>query len=262
MRIVFCLFCVLLLFCCAVNDLTPRYITTITAQDTLTTDIQYDKVCYTDTDQTFFCLSRDANTFTIYKNNTIYNKIGGSGHSSDNFLNLADICIGNDNMLYALDTFDQSIKRFDTHGRFSSSVKIDYISSPSRFTASSYGDFFVYDSHAKEIYVLDSFSFDKKYTFGKFQINHADVMYLVGDALHVYDGRENTTTIFMINGLLIDTFPGLVLYARVTEDTPFIADFSLEIAGHTVRFPQSDVFFDRNSILMCKRNGVVRFILR
>jgi len=250
---------------CATADFAPRHISAFTHTATLPVSQLYDKVCYTDTDNTFFCLSRDTNSIDIYKNNTLYNKVGSSGFSPDNFLNLADICLGSDNMLYALDSFGKTIKRFDTHGRFYTQINIDNISSPTRFTISSYGDLFVYDSHAKEIYVLDSFTTAPKFTFAKFQVNYVENMFILGDYLHVYDDRDDKTTIFMLNGLLMDTYSGLTIYAMMPEDMPFALEYGLDVSEKTVRFPTSlkynHIFFEKNHILFITPDNVTVYKL-
>jgi len=254
-----------LLFGCAVNDFAPRNINTITQQDSLATTQKWDKVCYWAPERTFYCLNTQENTVNIYKNGQLFNVIGGSGFSDVSFLNLSDICLGIDNMLYTLDSFNKVIKRFDSSGRLLSQVSLDFMNTPSRFITSSFGEFFVYDGHEKTIIVIDNFTFKEKFSFGRFQINNLSAMYVFGDYLHVYDEKENKTSVFMTNGLYVDTFQSLMLYSRFVGEDAFAVSNGLVIHPNGIEFQKPDskqnVYFERDYFLMCGEDKVVVYKL-
>jgi len=254
-----------LLSACAVNDFAPRNITTITSQDSLSTTQKWDKLCYSAPERTFYCLNTQENTVNIYKNGQLFNVIGGSGFSEGSFLNLSDICLGIDNMLYTLDSFSKVIKRFDSTGRLLSQVNLDFLNNPSRFITSSFGEFFVYDSHEKTIIVIDNFTFNEKFSFGKFQINNLSAMFIFGDYLHVYDEKENKTSVFMTNGLYVDEYDGLVLYSRLMGEDAFATTNRLIIHPNTIEFQKPDskqsIYFERDYLLLCTEDKVVVYRL-
>ena len=203
----------LFLVSCTINQLSDyRAIQGFIEQDKITIDYNADKICYSPIDRTFFLLQRDDNTIRIYKNGSFFNVIGGSGFTSENFRRLTDICTGIDGSLYALDSFDRSIKRFDKDGVFINQVSLQNISSPERIAMTNFGSVFIYDSHGKEIYALDAFDMSVKYTFGKFQIDNADSFFISGNFLNIYDNESRETGVFLLNGMFENSFRGFTFY--------------------------------------------------
>ena len=125
---------------------------------------------------------------------------------------MSDITVGIDGFLYALDSFERSIKRFDRDGKYQSSVSISHINSPTKFAFSHFGFIFIYDNQAKEIHSLDSFDFTTKFSFGKFQISHVEKLIVCGDFLNIFDSQQNQTSIYIINGKFENNYSGLSFY--------------------------------------------------
>ena len=198
---------------CTYNQLSNhRPIQGLSLHDTLSIAYPVDKVCYTPIERTFVFLNRDENNIRIYKNGDFFNVIGGSGFSNENFRRLVDICVGMDGSIYALDSFDQSIKRFDKDGIFVNRQQLNNIPNPERFLITSYGSFFVFDSHSKEIFVLDAFDMSIKFTFGKFQVDRADSFIMAGEYINIFDSEIKESTIFLTNGMYENTFKSFTIY--------------------------------------------------
>ena len=210
--LIFLLISSFIILSCTTTRFTPRLISHMIPIDTLTVYQQYDKVSYHPHERTFFCMLRSENSIYIYKNDVFFNKIGGSGFSFDNFRNLSDITVGIDGFLYALDSFERSIKRFDRDGKYQSSVNISQINSPTRFAFSHFGFIFVYDNQAKEVHSLDSFDFTTKFSFGKFQLSQVEKLFVCGDFLNIYDILQDQTFIYLINGKFDNSYSGLSFY--------------------------------------------------
>ena len=201
------------IFACSMSNLAiNRPISSIIVLDSLSIDFTIDKVCYSPIDRTFFLLDKQDNAVHIYKNGSFHNVIGKSGFSDDNFRRLSDICFGLDGFLYALDSFDRSLKKFDSNGKYIGSAFINHLNSPERFAMTQYGAFFVFDGHSMEISNLDPFDYSSKFTFGKFQIENIDEMFLAGDYLNVYDRVNQKTDIFFVNGMLENSYNGFIFY--------------------------------------------------
>jgi hypothetical protein len=197
---------------CAVSPVTSRPISHFTQIDSLSVASGYDKICYVPQDRTFFCLSRDTNTITIYKNGVFFNTIGGAGFRADSFRNLSDISVGAEGILYALDSSTRLIKMFDKDGVYINQVNLDRAQSPILLAFSLFGNVYVYDSHIKEILIYNLLDFSQVFSFGRFQINSATQMYASGNFLHIYDGQAHQTHIYNINGMFVKSVPGFALY--------------------------------------------------
>ena len=239
--------CVMLLVIgCSTNRINEqRQIHQMVIQDSLRITYHVDKISYSPIDRTFFLLNRDDNTVRIYRNGVFFNRIGGSVFTDDGFRRLSDIALGIDGHLYALDSFDKSIKRFDRDGIFQGQMILNTLSAPERIAFTSHGSAFVYDGHSKEIFALDSFDFSIKFSFGKFQIDRADAFFIAGEYLSVFDRDKSDTTVFLTNGMLVNTFQGFSFY------DPFRN--LLNISGNVL----TDVRTERS--IYQKDTGFVRF---
>jgi len=191
----------LLFISCALNRFSDnRLIDSLVLIDSLSIQMNIDKICYSSFNKTFFLLNKQENSIYIYRND-LHNIIGKSGFSNENFRRLSDICIGVDTYLYALDSFDKVIKKFDYDGKFIGQSSINNINSPEKFTMTHNGGFFVYDGHSKEIINIDPFDYTSKFSFGRFQIDTVDAMFIIGDYLNIYNSNNNETIRFLLNGM-------------------------------------------------------------
>jgi len=175
--------------------------------DSLRVDFNFDKACYSHTDRIFYLLNTNSNEIYIYNKSGLINTIGKPGFEKENFRKLSDITIGIDGHLYALDSFEKSIKKFNKDGVFLTQINLDNVISPEKFAFTNYGSLLIFDAHRKEILYLDAFDFKTKFTFGKFQIEKAEFIVINGSYLSVYDLTNHETLIFSINGQFENSMP-------------------------------------------------------
>jgi len=197
------LFLIILIICvsCTMNGFVDkRTINKIELIDSLYVQETFDKICYSTSEKNFYLMQKLKNVIYIYNNGKFVNQIGGTGFENNSFRKLSDITLGIDNHLYALDSFDKSIKRFEKEGVYLSKVNIDNVASPEKIVFTNYGSVLLFDSHKKEFFALDPFDFSMKYSFGKFQVEEVDNLFINGNYLSVYDKLNHETTIFNING--------------------------------------------------------------
>ena len=207
------LFLTVMMISCGINRFSEqRVISHLVLIDSLMINYRVDKISYLPIERTFFLLNRDENTVRIYQNGVFFNVIGGTGFSSDNFRGLSDIAIGHDNHLYTLERFDNAIKRFCREGKYQGQFTLTGLASPERFAFGSAGTLFVYDGHAREIYLLDSLTLSTQISFGRFQVDRADVFFASGDRINVFDRYNVNTTIFYLTGMFENSYQGLLFY--------------------------------------------------
>lgn len=204
--IIFFLLMLLGASCSIARTYERREIKNIIQTDSLYIDIDFDKICYLKSDRTFFALNRKNNNISIYKNSAFFNRVGGSGFEVDNFRKLTDISVGADGFIYALDSFEKSVKRIDKDGVVVSKINLPFLAQPERLAFTGFGALYIYDANRKEIYSLDSFDYSVKFNFGKFQINNADNFYISGNNLVTYNYDNHETVIFNINGQFVNTY--------------------------------------------------------
>ena len=204
---------VLIIIACSANQMSSRrIIEKLIILDSLKTNQTVDKISYSESEKSFYLLSKKSNLIKIYKNGVFFNQLGGSGFANDNFRKLSDMTIGIDGFLYTLDSFEKSVKRFDKDGKYHNQISLSSLASPEKFAFTGSGTLYVFDSHSKEIFVLDAFDFSIKLSFGKFQVTNADLFFITGNYLNIYDKSTDETSIFNLSGMFENSFKGLSFY--------------------------------------------------
>ncbi len=207
-KIIILFYLSLVFISCSINNLSERRrIRNLVMIDSLRVDFNFDKACYSHTDRIFYLLNTNSNEIYIYNKSGLINTIGKPGFEKENFRKLSDITIGIDGHLYALDSFEKSIKKFNKDGVFLTQINLDNVISPEKFAFTNYGSLLIFDAHRKEILYLDAFDFKTKFTFGKFQIEKAEFIVINGSYLSVYDLTNHETLIFSINGQFENSMP-------------------------------------------------------
>lgn len=216
MKILRCLFFCLILVCsCSINEYQlNKPIQEIKAIKTIPINYQAKKAVYSSRYQTLFVLNEQFNEIWIYRNEELVNKIGSSGFSDNNFKKLSDLCLSNDNSLLALDSFDKKIKKFDQNGQLLSSVSLSQVRDPILLDMNESGSLFIYDDSFKEIFVFDNTNLKFLFSFAKFQFQKLDNLNVNNENVLAFDQINNKTSIFDINGRLIDEHNNQIFYDR------------------------------------------------
>ena len=181
-------------------------------------------------------MSRDENSISIYRNGVLFNRIGGHGFGVDSFRHLGDMTLGFDGFLYVLDSFERVVSRFDRDGRLQNKIVFQHIASPIRFTMSSFGVMFVYDSHAREIHSLESFDLSTRFTFGKFQFQQVETMFTMGDFVNIYDPENSQTSIYRTNGRHENSLSGFTFFDSFRNVLSFSQDTLVDVTQDKVLY--------------------------
>jgi hypothetical protein len=192
------------LTCCTLNTVSraarPVGFTEILQLDT---DIAIEKVCYNSIEQITYIWESNTEEIHVFEQNIQVNTIGGIGFDRTSFQNLADICLSPDGDLFALDSVERSLKKFDKKGDFIAQIQMDSNLSPQMVAVSLDQKIYIYDDKRKEIVVLN-YKGKEIETFGSLQFNEPACLELYNDLLAVYDPENENTMFFSRFGQIVD----------------------------------------------------------
>ncbi len=209
-RTCFILILSVLLFGCTINTEQQTLRVPKDTRDIIALSLPFtpQKIAYSSLDNSLYVMEQESNAIHIYKNGKHVNKIGGLGFGDHNFSRLSDIAVSPHGRLLALDSFQKTIKKFDSDGMWLENYSIRSLNEPVLFDVSHDGMVFVYDRTSNEIVIFDEKLEDIIYRFGKFLLR--DPLQLTCTFLHVtiYDDSYDKTFIFDMFGDLLETIDG------------------------------------------------------
>ncbi len=214
-------FCTFLIFLscivissCSIISEQPRkiYPSKLNIIQKLVLDFSSQKCCYSESSHTIFIMEKKTNKIHIFKDGKQINIIGGLGFEKNNFSKLADITLSPDGNLLALDSFQKTIKKFDSTGKWIAELSLENISEPTLFDISIDETLYVFDNNSDEIYIASSFDESSLYSFGKFYLTNPTKLILDKNNLIVSDG--NKTLIFDTFGQFVDELNGNFQFDR------------------------------------------------
>ncbi|MFC1898540.1 hypothetical protein ACFLYJ_03100 [Candidatus Cloacimonadota bacterium] len=166
------------------------------------------KCLYSFVNKTVFALNKESSEIHIFKGGKKINTIGGIGFEQTNFTKLSDITLAPDGSLLAMDSFEKTIKKFDTEGKFITSIYLTDFSEPTLFAVASDETFYIYDSDRNEIITFSRLNEYDTFTFGRFQFTKPDNLQLAGNLLIINEIALNHTLVFSTFGQLEQELDG------------------------------------------------------
>ena len=230
-------FILLILFlsgCSTIEMQTYRTPENITIFQKIQTNFIPKKCLYSSINKTVFVLEKEADIIHIYKNGKEINSIGGLGFTSSSFNKLADITLSPDGNLFALDSFQKKIKKFDINGKLIAELNLNSFIEPALFAVTVDETYYIYDNAFKEIIITSTFDESDWYTFGKFQLSDPSKINLGKNEITVYDKQKNTTIIFGILGQFQNEFDGNI---QIEKQQQFV------LKDFFIHHPKSDIKF-------------------
>jgi len=175
-------------------------------------DFSPQKCCYSESSQTIFIMEKETNKIHIFKYGKQINIIGGLGFEKNNFSKLTDITLSPDGSLLALDSFQKTIKKFDSTGKWIAELSLENISEPTLFDISIDETMYVFDDNSCEIFISNDFNENNLYSFGKFYLTNPYQLILAKNNLIILD--ENKTLIFDTFGQFVEELNGNFQFDR------------------------------------------------
>ena len=199
---------------CSIISEQPRkiYPSKLNIIQKLILDFVPQKCCYSESSQTIFIMEKETNKIHIFRDGKQINIIGGLGFEKNNFSKLADITLSPDGSLLALDSFQKTIKKFDSTGKWIAELSLENISEPTLFDISIDETLYIFDDNSCEIFLSKNFNENNLYSFGKFSLTNPSQLILAKNNLIILD--ENKTLIFDTFGQFVEELDGNFQFDR------------------------------------------------
>jgi len=164
------------------------------------------KVCYAPMQHALFALCPQSGTIQVHVDGARTNTLGGRGLGSTEFSGLADIALGPDGKLLALDRLRKQIKRFSYRGELLATIELDDFADPRLLAAAGNANLYIYDAVRRDVTILTDPPAATPYRFGRFQLESPDLLACNNDYVWAWDGGQ--TVIFTAMGQFVATVSG------------------------------------------------------
>ncbi len=198
--------------CSSNRKIPPMEIATFTLFDTVSFAENISKAYYHPGSKTIYAMEANTHRILISRNGKRINAIGGMGSGNTNFQNLSDFAMGADGSVYALDSAAKVIKRFNTDGKFMSSIQLDYVGQPARLALGSEQNVYVFDVASSEIIAYDLLDSSELFRFGRFQLQKVDLLFANRDYVVAYDAGKDESVLFSSLGQPTSNQSGQIVY--------------------------------------------------
>lgn len=216
------------------------------------TNIAIEKVCYNSIKQISYIWESNTDVIHIYENDIQVNTIGGIGFDRISFQRLSDICLSPDGDLFALDSTERSLKKFDEKGDLIAKIQIDNNLNPILAAIALNQKIYLYDDKRKEIVVVD-YKGKEIEAFGSLEFMEPVSLELYQDILAVYDSENEVTIFFSRLGQIIDQQEGHCYMEN--QQVYCLQNFFIEQCSEKQKYainthPWQKVFFQSPEIIL------------
>ncbi|MBN2830639.1 MAG: 6-bladed beta-propeller [Candidatus Cloacimonetes bacterium] len=208
MRYAFLLLLVFLSSCTVDRTVRSTPISSISLREEVSLTYSPSKICYENLYKTNYILDRTFNKIYIYENGVYKNVIGGIGTGRTNFQRLADISLAVDGGIFALDSAEKKIKKFDRNGQWITDWSLDSFKRPERFVVDNENNMYIFDFFGRTISFYNLLSSGIDFDFGRFAFSNIENINLIGDRLVIWDKQANQTLVYSTIGKEILTLTG------------------------------------------------------
>jgi len=204
---------VMLFTACSSNKKTPPMeVVNFRLTETVEFTERISKAYYYPAGKAVYAMNPETHQILIRKGDKQPNVIGGIGSGNTNFLALADIAMGPEGSIYALDSSQRQIKRFNPDGKYLSSMELSYVQQPQRLALGTEQNVYVYDAATTEIIAFNLLDGSELYRFGRFQLERVDQLYANRDYVVAYNRNKDESALFSSLGQFISNDSGQIVY--------------------------------------------------
>ncbi|MCD4830029.1 MAG: hypothetical protein K8R90_11430 [Candidatus Cloacimonetes bacterium] len=175
---------------------------------TIALDEPATKACYDPLHNTLYVLLPQSNAIGVYVDGERVNTLGGLGYGETQFSRLADIALGPDRKLLALDSFRAQIKRFDHRGDLIGVIQLEELSDPRLLAVSTGGFIYIWDAVRRDITLITDPPAEEPYRFGRFQLDQPSLLDCTANYVWAWD--DGQTVFFSAMGQYVQTLDGLL----------------------------------------------------
>lgn len=215
----------LLAGCASAPKLPPKSISSFSLFNTFSYEENISKAYYDPGTKTTFALVPGSHQIFFWREGKRVNVIGGIGMANTNFRALADITMGPDASVYALDSSAKNVKKFNPDGKLMATWELKNTVQPIKIALGTEQNCYVWDGAGGEIIAFNLLDGSELYRFGRFQLERVEHLYANRDYVVAYDRLQATSSIFSSLGQHITDDDGQIVY------DPYNNGISLSEAG-------------------------------
>ena len=169
---------------CSVNSVVKKPILDVELTSIIETGVDFEDLAYSSSNKTLYLCENKTSKIWIYNKNEYLNTIGGNGFGEYKFERLSDIAISKNGNLLALDNLKKAIKIYDSNGEYLSTISLNKLNNPMKFSVDRNDFLYVYDNNDHEIVVLNLMNNSEFIRFGQFEIDLPTNMYIHDDIIN------------------------------------------------------------------------------
>jgi hypothetical protein len=203
---------ILLASCASAPKMPPRNISSFSLFSTFSYEENITKAYYDPGTKTIIALVPGSHQIYFWREGKRINVIGGIGTGNSNFRALADITMGPDASLYALDSSAKNVKKFNAEGKLLSTWELKNTVQPIKIALGTEQNCYVWDGAASEIIAYNLLDGSELYRFGRFQLERVDHLYANRDYVVAFDKIGGNSNIFSSLGQQITQEAGQIVY--------------------------------------------------
>lgn len=210
--LLFVIIVVALAGCASSGKLPPMNISSFSLFNTFSYEENISKAFYDPGSQTTFAMVPSAHQIYLWREGKKVNVLGGIGMGNTKFRNLADITMGPDGSVYALDGNQKQVKKFNTDGKLLATWELKNSVQPAGIALGTEQNCYIWDSAASEIIAYNLLDGSELFRFGRFIVKRVDHLFANRDYVVVYDQQEKKSTVFSSLGQEIVKEDGQIVY--------------------------------------------------
>jgi WD40 repeat protein len=199
---------IIIIFGCSYNQtVRRRQPQSFQEQERFSIDIEIKKICYNDFKKVYYIWEANTDYVHIYHKGKKINTVGGKGFGRQNFQKLSDISLSADGYLYAFDSINRTLKKFDENGDLRAEIAISSDFQPQLAAVSIDGKIYIYDDERHDIVILDARGRETG-SFGGLQFGEISSLDIQKDIISIYNADHKITFFYSRFGQYITEIEG------------------------------------------------------
>lgn len=211
----FYMFLILLLLmggCAITPKMPPMHISSFSLFSSVIYEDDIAKAYYEPMSKTTAAFVASGHQIHLWREGKRVNVIGGLGIGAGSFSTLADITLGADGAIYALDSAAKSVKKFNLDGKLLATWNLKNVAQPQKIALGTEQNCYIWDSAAAEIIAYNLLDGSESFRFGRFKLQQVDQLFANRDYVVAYDAQADSSELFSSLGQYISSEKGQLVF--------------------------------------------------
>lgn len=210
--VIFVLVLILAGGCASAPKLPPMHISSFSLFSSVSYEEDIAKAYYEPLSKTTAAFVPSSHQIHLWREGKRINVIGGLGMGAASFSALADITLGADGAIYALDSNAKSVKKFNLDGKLLANWSLKNVVQPQKIALGTEQNCYIWDSTAGEIIAYSLLDGSESFRFGRFQLKRVDQLFANRDYVVAFDAEADSSALFSNLGQYVRSEAGQLLF--------------------------------------------------